>query len=301
MNPYKKYQYYILLEINNGILIQHRVLKFAENSNYKIEIRKSFYKMLLNTAENEQIKIINICDGNYEHNGKYIWNRITNYNNWYNWFISKLIATDCDNFDVVNDDISVPNEDFSDSDTYYNGKSYRKPNFERARLAIYHYIFNKTDKYISDFSTLKKIESFYYKYLINHRLTFNTLEYKHIITQTPEVINTIRDICSMTPHISTCFLSRIGTFREQDLSYNYGLFEFEQGYEGGYNYEGECYEWITPSTDDVQSAWAIKEAIWNEKYINDLQKISQEDSVRFFLMTSFDYPINNLQTVYNPL
>jgi hypothetical protein len=296
----KKYQYYVFLEISNGLVIEHNEIKYSENINYRYEMVKSFCKKILSLAVDNKIGLIELHPRSYYEITTSIRNQILGIEKIA--LISELIIFDCNRDDLHKPDIFIPSifDYVNDFNSYEEDvrksiikSESKKSNFEKSRLAIYYLLVYNDDKSILDLNLVNKImESFFKKYLENNGIVyipnheyFVNFDKKEDFV--PGDINYIYNRINNNIYgLKIYFLDSVAYSRKIDLECNYGLSEYETEIWDSFRYDKIWYEETNK---------------WNENYINSLKKITTEKPVRFFLKASFDYPINESKFYYNPL
>ena len=298
----EKYQFYIFLEISNGLVIEHNQVKYSEKTNYRWEMVKSFYKKILTLANENKIGLIEF---EYSRSSDLeidepIRNHILGIEKIY--LISVLIIFECNRDDLAKPDIVIPSTNYYGDDFNSYEEDVRKDileseskkyNFEKSRLAIYYLLVYNDNKYISDLNLVNNImKSFFIRYLENDRIVYipnheycvNFDKKEYFV---PGIINYIYNHISVNINgLNTYFLGNTASNRKTDLECNYGLGE----------YETEIWD-----SSDFNRIWSEETNKWNQNYIDSLKKITAEKSVKFFLQASFDYPVNKSKVCYNPL
>lgn len=274
----KKYPYHSILEINGGKLIIRQDLvrhNYPARTNYKIAIKKAFYKNILESALKDNIGIINLMNEDIAGNFSHYSSEETSINplqinlvieEFGNTPIAKNIPIPDDYGHILeNSESSVRNEDYA------------------SFLAINHYLKHNNPSYINNLSKLQSVINFIQETYINSKkinflsaplVKYMETNYEHLNTDALKYIyqNIIQRIDT-----NSFYLFGIGAFRELDLFENHQLWEYE--------------EEDSNNTSKIQLIWMQHETVWNNNFIESLKLISKDTNTKLFLKVKYDYPI----------
>lgn len=274
----KKYPFHSILEINAGKLILRQDLvrhNYPARTNYKIAIKKAFYKNILESALKDNIGIINLMNENIAGNFSHYSSEETSINP----LQINLVIEEFGNTPIAKD-IPIP-DDYGH--ILENSESRVRNEDHASFMAINHYLKHNNSNYINDLSKLQSVISFVQETYINSKkINFLRAPLIKDIGTKCEYLNTdalkyvYQNIiqCSDT---NSFYLFGIGAFRELDLFENHRLWE----------YEAED----SNNTSKIQLIWMQHETVWNNNFIESLKLISKDTNTKLFLKVKYDYPI----------
>jgi hypothetical protein len=256
---------------------------YPKKTNYKYALRKSFYQHVLSFAVNNNIGLINLTNQNiaYEFisdhpleisDSSLLCNLVLNY------YGEKALAKN----------IPIPHDfgnQLETTDDFIRNEEYA------SYMAIHQYLVNQTNMYIEDVNKFEDMyASFNEKYLNNNRIKFlsndivSNDDFEMENPYEPKIIKSIEKLILNSHEINSFSIFNVATFRYYDLFENYGLGQFEGGYD---SYDDP------PSNHDIQSRWAKYEKIWDSKFIEAIKYLSKKTSKCFYIKISYDYPVVN--------
>ena len=307
------YQYYILLEINSGNIIEHKPIKFYKTIDFKQEINNCFHRNILQLASYEPIAVFDISDC-FEFEDIKRRGEILNFHRLR--LISNLILENCKDLKVAKNNIQIPNEieymdmcfpneyesPKSQSDWYRNyyeeinadikyNKTYSSQNY----LALFYYLAYNDKRYVSQIrKTDVEISLFFEKYLSNKNINFNNIGSAHMSKnyqnfEESKIGETIYSQYLKSTGINSFFINNISTMCFSEVIDM--LREYFQGCDGGYDWVEGCNIWDTPNVEEKHTAIFKEIRKWEDDLLNTLKNITKNTTAKFFIKSSFDYPI----------